>query len=162
MDISCASPNIRASISPVLLGAGFSYQSSPLNKTTFWIMVVLALLGALCLQIMSNLVNDYMDFVKGVDDEKRLGPKRVTQAKWVSPFEIKIAIAIAAGGALLLGGVLTWWGGWPLGVITGVSLLCAYLYTGGPYPLGYNGLGDVFAFIFFGPVAVGAWCISCT
>ena len=141
-------------VSPVILAAGFSYQSTNLNRLMYWLMVLLALIGSVSLQIVSNLANDYIDFIKGVDNETRLGPKRVTQSGLVSLTEIKIAILIMASFSMFIGILLSVQGGFPILLITIGSILCAYLYTGGPYPLGYNGLGDVFAFIFFGPVAV--------
>ncbi len=141
-------------ISPVLLAMGFSYQSTTLNRWEYWIIALLCLIGVVCLQIKANLVNDYLDFVRGADGENRLGPKRVTQSGLVSLHEIKVAILILAIIIIVIGAVLTWVGGFVIAVITVISLLCAYWYTGGAYPLGYNGLGDIFAFIFFGPVAV--------
>ena len=140
--------------SPILLAAGSCYQSTTLNKWEYWTVILLCSIGALCLQIKANLVNDYLDFIKGADGIDRLGPKRVTQSKLISLTEMKIAICIFVVIIFTIGLVLSWFGGWIIAVITTISLLAAYLYTGGPYPLGYNGLGDIFAFIFFGPVAV--------
>ena len=141
-------------VSPVLLGAGFSYQSTYLSNWKYWTLVIICLLGTLSLQILSNLVNDYADHQKGVDGTSRVGPQRVSQAGWVSSLEMKTAIGIVTVFAMFIGGILTYFGGVSIAIITAASLLCAYLYTAGPFPLGYNGLGDVFAFIFFGPVAV--------
>ena len=145
---------LGASLAPVVLGTAFSEPSTHLAPPVYGAVALSCLAGALSLQILANLVNDYMDHIKGVDTAARLGPKRVCEAGLVSPVEIKTAIGIVTLVAALIGGWLTWLGGLPIAIITITSLWCAYLYTAGPYPLGYNGLGDVFAFIFFGPVAV--------
>ncbi len=114
-----------------------------------------AALGALFIQIGTNFANDYFDFKKGTDDGDRLGPTRATQAGWVTPSAMKTATAIAFGIAFLIGIYLVFRGGWPVVAIGLTSILFGVLYTGGPCPLGYNGLADIFVLIFFGPVAVG-------
>ncbi len=116
---------------------------------------IAAALGALFIQIGTNFANDYFDFKKGTDTADRLGPTRATQAGWVSPSAMKAATAIAFGIAFLIGIYLVYRGGWPVVTIGLLSILFGVLYTGGPYPLGYNGLADIFVLIFFGPVAVG-------
>ncbi len=113
-----------------------------------------ALIAALLIQVGTNYANDYFDFVKGTDTETRLGPTRVTHAGLVTPSQMKNATMLVFGLALLIGLYLVIRCGWPILVIGIFSILFGVLYTGGPYPLGYNGLGDIFVLIFFGPVAV--------
>ena len=113
-----------------------------------------ALAGALALQVGCNLANDYFDWKKGADGEDRIGPTRVTSAELATPAQVRGAIAVAFGAAVLAGAYLVAVAGWPILAIGLVSILAAFAYTAGPYPLGYNGLGEVAAFAFFGPVAV--------
>ena len=112
-----------------------------------------ALVGALLIQIATNLANDYYDFVKGGDTGERLGPVRVTQAGILPPDVVFRGMVLTLALAFLTGVYLVWVGGWPVAVIGLVSMLMGVCYTGGPYPLSYNGLGDVFVFVFFGLVA---------
>ena len=111
---------------------------------------------ALLVQIGTNFANDYFDFVKGADTAERVGPRRAVAAGLVSPRAMLGATGAVLAAAFLVGLLLVIEGGWILLPIGVVSLVCAVAYTGGPYPLGYNGLGDVFVFVFFGLVAVGA------
>ena len=115
-----------------------------------WWVAGLCLLGSLLIQIATNFANDYYDFVKGADREDRLGPQRATQQGWVSPAQMKKATYVVLGLALLVGTVLIWRGGWPIALLGCVSLLLAIGYTGGPFPLAYLGLGDLFVLGFFG------------
>ena len=112
-----------------------------------------ALLGALLIQIGTNLSNDYFDFVKGADTEERLGPARATQAGWIRPEIILRSSLLVFAAAVIIGIFLVLRGGWPVVLIGIASVICGILYTGGPYPLAYLGLGEVFVVIFFGPVA---------
>lgn len=143
---------------PVLVGAALAHRSGVFAP----LPALAALLGAVLLQIGSNLANDVFDYEKGADTEERLGPLRVTQAGILSPAAMKRGMAVVFGLALALGVYLTWAAGWPIVVIGLLSIAAAIAYTGGPYPLGYNGLGDVFVFLFFGLVAVvgTAWVAS--
>ena len=143
---------------PVLVGAAIARRSGTFAP----LPALAALVGALLLQIGSNLANDVFDYEKGADTEERLGPVRVTQAGLLSPSAMKRGMAVVFGLALLVGVYLTWVAGWPIVVIGLLSIAAAIAYTGGPYPLGYNGLGDVFVFLFFGLVAVmgTAWVSS--
>jgi 1,4-dihydroxy-2-naphthoate polyprenyltransferase len=119
-----------------------------------WAYSGLALVAAICIQVATNLMNDAIDFAKGADTQERLGPQRVTQTGLLSHR------VVMCGGIIFL--ILAVVAGWPLVVRGGVailyiglpSLFLAYAYTGGPYPLAYRGLGDVFVFIFFGLIAV--------
>jgi 1,4-dihydroxy-2-naphthoate polyprenyltransferase len=113
-----------------------------------------ALAGALLLQIGSNLANDVFDFQRGADAGERLGPLRITQAGLRSPAQVKAAMALVFGLVALIGLYLVWVGGWPILIVGLLSILAAVAYTGGPFPLGYHGLGDLFVFLFFGLVAV--------
>jgi 1,4-dihydroxy-2-naphthoate polyprenyltransferase len=112
------------------------------------------LITALLLQIGSNLANDVFDFERGTDTPNRLGPTRVTQAGLLTPSQVKFGMGIVFGVAALLGLYLAWLGGWPIILIGIAAIISAIAYTGGPFPLGYYGLGDIFVFIFFGLAAV--------
>lgn len=142
---------LSAAAAPVLVGAGLAgahgtYRAAP---------TAAALVGALLIQIGTNLANDYYDFLRGGDTEDRVGPLRVTQAGLIPPKQVWWGMVIALFVALLVGVYLVSVGGWPIVWIGLASLLCAVAYTGGPYPLAYHGLGDPFVFVFFGLVAVG-------
>lgn len=140
-----------ASVAPVVIGSAMAFESGGLH-----IMSALsALLGAVLIQIGTNFANDYFDFHKGADAEGRLGPTRAVQAGWVSPSAMKTAFMAVFALSLLPGAYLIWRAGLPLAIIGLLSILFGILYTAGPYPLGYVGLGEVFVIIFFGPVAVG-------
>ena len=151
--IWCAAARPRtlsAALSPVLLGAAIAYGDRVLHAWS----VVAALAAATFIQIGTNFANDYFDFVKGTDDEARIGPARATARGWVRPRTMAIATVLAFGLATLCGVYLIVRGG-PVILGVGVlSILSGVLYTGGPKPLGYLGLGDVFVLVFFGPVAV--------
>ncbi len=140
-----------AGIAPVIIGTAMAYESG----SPHWLSAIAALLGAVFIQIGTNFANDYFDHKKGVDRAERLGPTRVTQAGMVSPSQMKTATTIVFSLALMAGIYLAWRGGIPIVVIGLLSILFGVLYTGGKYPIGYIGLGDIFVLIFFGPVAVG-------
>lgn len=140
-----------AAVAPVLMGTAMAFSDGKLH----WPSAAVALLGALLIQIGTNFANDYFDYVHGADDGSRLGPTRATQAGWVTPRAMKHAFILVFALAFVLGLYLVWRGGWPIFVAGVLSILFGVLYTGGPFPLGYNGLGDLFVLIFFGPVAVG-------
>jgi len=110
--------------------------------------------GSVLIQVGTNLANDYFDHKKGADTEARLGPHRAVQQGWISPTAMATATAITLLGALVVGLYLITLGGLPIAGIGLASLVCAIAYTGGPYPLAYVGLGDVFVFLFFGLAAV--------
>lgn len=140
-----------AAVAPVIIGGAIAVDAD--HKEIFpWIA---ALLGAVLIQIGTNFANDLFDFKKATDTEERLGPLRVTQAGLVTPAQMRNATIIAFALAFLTGVYLVVVGGWPIVAIGLLSILFGVLYTGGPFPLGYNGLGEIFVFIFFGPVAVG-------
>lgn len=140
-----------AAIAPVLIGTALAFEAI----AGHWPSALAALVGAVLIQIGTNFANDYFDFKKGADQHQRLGPTRMTQAGLIKPRSMKTAAAITFSLALLVGVYLVWRGGWPIAVIGLLSILFGIMYTGGPYPLGYHGLGEIFVLIFFGPVAVG-------
>ncbi len=142
---------LSAAAAPVLVGTGFAAGHGVLSVMP----ATAALVGALLIQITTNLANDYYDFVRGGDTEERVGPVRVTQAGLIDPASVRNGMFVTLGLALVVGSYLVWIGGWPIVVIGIASLICAVAYTGGPFPLAYHGLGDVFVFVFFGLVAVG-------
>lgn len=140
-----------ASAGPVILGSAVSYyESKNFSLLTFGA----TLLCALLLQIMSNLVNDYYDGIRGLDDEKRLGPTRVTSTGMLSPKKVMRGFQLTALSAFFIGLYLMYVGGPPIIIIGLSSLFFAWAYTGGPFPLSHYALGECAAFIFFGPVAV--------
>ena len=108
----------------------------------------------LLIQIGTNLTNDLFDFQKGADTGARLGPVRVVQAGLLTPKQVAVGSVLSFGLAILLGLYLVKVGGWPILAIGAAAVVSGIAYTGGPWPLGYHGLGDVFVFIFFGVIAV--------
>lgn len=139
-----------AGAGPVFMGAAMAAADGVFHP----VAAFCALIGALLIQIGTNFANDYFDFVKGTDTEERIGPTRATQAGLVTPAQMRNATVAVFGLAFLAGLYLVYRGGVPILVLGVVSILCGVLYTGGPFPLGYLGLGDVFVLVFFGPVAV--------
>jgi 1,4-dihydroxy-2-naphthoate octaprenyltransferase len=119
------------------------------------LIAILTMLSAMMIQIGTNYANDYYDYFKGADTKERIGPARATVSGLVKPQTMKIAFLLAFGLSVLFGLYLIGRGGWPILVIGSLSILFGILYTGGPFPLGYKGLGEIFVLIFFGPVAVG-------
>lgn len=142
---------LPAAIVPVLVGAAAAFAEDGAFRPLVFAMTLLC---SILIQIGTNFANDYSDFLKGADHEGRLGPVRVTQSGLISQSEVKRGIFIAFGFAVLVGAYLAWIGGLPIIAIGILSVLAGLAYTGGPFPLGYNGLGDVFVFVFFGMIAV--------
>lgn len=141
---------LPAALAPVLVGTALAAQDG-----AFALLPALAAaLGALALQIGSNFANDYFDFVKGSDTPDRIGPTRVAASGLIRPGELRWGMVAIFGLAALVGLYLIAVGGWPILAIGVASILAAVLYTGGPLPFGYRGLGDLFVFLFFGLVAV--------
>jgi len=148
--IACRPKTLSAAAVPVAVGSAVAYRLGGF----VWQPALAALAGALLLQIGSNFANDVFDFEKGADTQARLGPERAVQAGLVTPRAMRLGMGVVFGLALLVGVYLTLVAG-PIIVLIGlVSIASAILYTGGPYPLGYHGLGDVFVMVFFGFVAV--------
>jgi 1,4-dihydroxy-2-naphthoate octaprenyltransferase len=141
---------LPAATVPVLVGTAAAFAAHRWSPFP----ALAALAGALLIQIGANFANDVFDFKKGADTHERLGPTRATQAGLITPREMYFGMAVVFGLAVLVGFYLLFVGGWPIVAIGVTSILSAMAYTGGPYPLGYHGLGDLFVFIFFGLVAV--------
>jgi len=141
---------LPASLAPVLVGLAVAWHAGQFQ----WLPALATILTALLLQIAANLANDVFDFHKGADTHTRLGPPRATQMGWLTPRQMLIGLGVVLALAGLLGLYLVYVGGIPILVIGVLSMLFAVAYTAGPYPLAYLGLGDLFAFLFFGPIAV--------
>ena len=139
-----------AAAAPVVVGTGLAVRDGVFAP----LPALVAFVGAALIQIGTNFANDYFDAVKGADTEDREGFTRVTQSGIISPEEVKRATAVTFGLAVLSGTYLVYVGGLPILVIGLLSVASGVAYTGGPYPLGYHGLGDLFVFVFFGVVAV--------
>ncbi|MGC1879281.1 MAG: 1,4-dihydroxy-2-naphthoate polyprenyltransferase [Rhabdochlamydiaceae bacterium] len=137
-------------ISPVLIGTTLALSQGVFNPTVF----LFTLLTTLCIQIGTNLANDYFDFIKGSDTTERKGFMRVVQAGLVLPATMKKVVTAVFAIAILCGCYLIWIGGLPIAILLSLSIALGVLYTGGPFPLAYLGLGEIFAFLFFGPIAV--------
>ncbi|MFK7898081.1 MAG: 1,4-dihydroxy-2-naphthoate polyprenyltransferase [Myxococcota bacterium] len=141
---------LPVSIGPVLVGSAVAYAYGAFSLAP----ALAAALGSLLLQIGSNFANDVFDFEKGADTEDRIGPPRASQLGLLTPSELKRGMVVVFGLAFLVGLYLTWVAGPVIMLIGLVSIVAAVAYTGGPYPLGYHGLGDIAVFLFFGLVAV--------
>jgi 1,4-dihydroxy-2-naphthoate polyprenyltransferase len=141
---------LPAAVAPVLVGTALADTEGRLRVGAF----VAALLGAIFIQVGTNLSNDYSDARRGADAEDRLGPVRVTAGGLVPPRQVLMATYITFGLAVLCGAYLVYVAGPLLLAIGAASILAGVLYTGGPRPYGYEGLGEVFVFLFFGIVAV--------
>lgn len=141
---------LTVSIAPVLAGTGLALADGVAVPE----VATAALASAVCIQIIANLANDYFDFVKGADTEERVGPVRVVQAGLLTPQSVGRGIFAFLLLAFFAGGYLLGAAGWPVAAVGAASLLCAFAYTSGPFPLAYRGLGEAFVFVFFGPVAV--------
>ena len=141
---------LPAAVSPVIIGCAVAFAEHSFRFGPAFA----AFLGALFLQIGANLANDVFDFEKGADQHGRLGPMRVTQAGLLSPNEVKIGMWITFALAAICGIYMTLVSGWFILLIGALAILAAIAYTGGPFPYGYKGLGEIFVFIFFGFAAV--------
>ncbi|HTO02049.1 MAG TPA: 1,4-dihydroxy-2-naphthoate polyprenyltransferase [Opitutus sp.] len=143
---------LPAAVAPVLVGTALAWSVNFLDLAA----AALCLGFALLIQIGTNFANDYYDFIKGADTAARVGPRRAVAAGLIPPAVMRRAMWAVFVAAFICGlGLLAWGGPWLL-VIGIASILCGIAYTGGPWPLGYHGLGDLFVFLFFGLVAVGA------
>lgn len=141
---------LAAAFVPVLIGGSLAYG----HDQFLWIPTTIALVCAFLIQIGTNFANDYYDFKKGADTPNRIGFTRATASGLIAPATMLRATVIVMLLAFVLGLLLVVHGGWPILVIGLLSIFFGIAYTGGPFPLGYNGLGDLFVFIFFGFVAV--------
>lgn len=167
--LACRPATLTAAVAPVAVGTAIAYHvtqaledvagatgtTSEFARAAVKPLPALAtFVGAMLLQIGSNFANDVYDFEKGADNHERLGPARAVQSGWLSARQMKRAMWVVFALALLVGIYLASIAGWPIVVIGICSIVAAIAYTGGPYPLGYNGLGDLFVLVFFGFVAV--------
>lgn len=149
--VAAARPaTLWAAVSPVLVGTACAYL---VGGFALW-PALAAMAGGKFIQIGTNFANDVFDHEKGADGPDRLGPVRAVSAGLLSARQVRVAMVLMFVLATLCGVYLTWVAGWPVLAIGVLSIASGIAYTGGPFPLGYNGLGDVFVMIFFGFVAV--------
>jgi 1,4-dihydroxy-2-naphthoate octaprenyltransferase len=141
---------LPAAIAPVLVGTALAAAEDEFRVLPF----IAALVGSIFIQIGTNLSNDYSDARRGADTEERLGPVRVTAGGLMPPRHVLVGTYVAFGVAVVAGLYLAAVAGWELLVVGVASILAGVLYTGGPRPYGYEGLGELFVFVFFGIVAV--------
>lgn len=141
---------LTAALVPVAVGTACAHAAGGLSI----LPALAALFGAIAIQIGTNFANDVFDYEKGADDDGRVGPTRAVAAGLMTPSQMRTAMVVAFGAAALVGLYLISVGGWPILVVGLLSIASGIAYTGGPFPLGYHGLGDVFVLIFFGFVAV--------
>ncbi|MDR2915208.1 MAG: 1,4-dihydroxy-2-naphthoate polyprenyltransferase [Tannerella sp.] len=139
---------LAASVSPVLVACALAYR----NGVFRLVPAILCLLVALLAQIASNFANDYFDFKKGADNENRLGQARAVASGWIRPKSMLIATLVVLATACLCGCGLLYYGGWWL-IFVGIAIaVCVLAYSAGPYPLAYNGLGDICVMLFYGVI----------
>jgi 1,4-dihydroxy-2-naphthoate octaprenyltransferase len=141
---------LPAAVAPVLVGTALAASEDVFKPLRF----ACALIGSVFIQIGTNLANDYSDARRGVDTEDRLGPVRVTAGGLMPPRRVLTGTYVAFGIAVAAGAYLIAVAGWELLLVGIASIAAGVLYTGGPRPYGYEGLGEVFVFLFFGVVAV--------
>ncbi len=150
--VSGARPKtLAAGLVPVWLGGVLAWKLTGNFDAWLWSCT---LLGALCIQIATNFFNDAVDGKKGADGENRTGPRRLTGTGEMSFGQVMRLGVVFLTGAVIFGTFLCMARGWPMVVIGIPSLFLAYGYTGGPFPLAYRGLGEVFVILFFGFIAV--------
>ena len=143
-------PTLPAAIAPVLVGTAVA----SLERDVFWGLFAQVLIAAVLIQIGVNFANDLSDFRRGADTPQRLGPPRAVAQGWLSEREMLAGAALVFAAAIAIGISLTLASGWPILAAGAASCIAAVAYTGGPWPYGYHGLGDVICFAFFGVVAV--------
>ena len=141
---------LPAAASPVLIACAVAFVEHKFEP----LAALAALLGALLLQIGANIANDVFDFQLGTDNQHRLGPLRMTQAGYLTPTEMKTGMVVVFILAAMCGVYMALVSGWWIIIIGALAILAAVAYTGGPFPYGYKGLGELFVFIFFGFAAV--------
>jgi 1,4-dihydroxy-2-naphthoate polyprenyltransferase len=141
---------LPAAVAPVLVGTALAGSEDVFRPLAF----AAALIGSVFIQIGTNLSNDYSDARRGADTEDRLGPVRVTAGGLMPPRTVLFGTYVAFGVAVAAGLYLAAVAGWELLAVGAASILAGVLYTGGPRPYGYEGLGELFVFLFFGVVAV--------
>ena len=142
---------LAGAATPVMMGSALAYMDGKFQ----WIPAIVCLLFAFLMQIAANFINDLFDFLKGTDRTDRLGPERACSQGWISPAAMRNGIIITTILACSVGSILLLYAGWILIPVGLACVLFAFLYTTGPYPLSYNGWGDVLVLVFFGFVPVG-------
>lgn len=149
---------LHAAAAPVFVGGGLAWADDAFRLLPF--AAVFA--GGLLIQVGTNLANDYSDYMRGADTEDRVGTPRAVQAGLIAPAAMRRGSAATFGLATLLGVYLVSVGGWPVVAIGLASIVAGIAYTGGPWPYGYRGLGDLAVFLFFGLVATGGtyWVLA--
>ncbi|MCW9035942.1 MAG: 1,4-dihydroxy-2-naphthoate polyprenyltransferase [Rhodospirillales bacterium] len=142
---------LSIAVAPVIVGSAVAWAET---GTILITPMIVALLGAVFIQAGTNLHNDSADYRKGTDAPGRPGPKRITAEGWATPKQVTKASYIAFAFAAIAGCYLIWVGGWPILLLGLASILSGLAYTGGPRPIAYTGLGELFVFLFFGLGAV--------
>lgn len=148
--VSTRPRTLPAASAPIIMGLALAFYDVRISV----LIAVFTLISALLIQIGTNLANDYFDFIKGTDTDKRVGPVRLIQAGMIKKNEMLAAFIITFAIAIFFGVFLVMRGGYPVLIIGFFAVLFGILYTAGPAPLGYIGLGDIFVFIFFGLISV--------
>jgi 1,4-dihydroxy-2-naphthoate octaprenyltransferase len=141
---------LPAAIAPVIAGSAVAYHEHGLYLPA----AIAALITALLLQIAANFANDAIDFKKGADTAERAGPTRVTAGGLLTADAVLKATGVVLALAAVCGLLLVWRAGWPFLLLGLAAIVCAVAYTGGPFPISYLGLGELFVFLFFGLLAV--------
>jgi 1,4-dihydroxy-2-naphthoate polyprenyltransferase len=142
---------LPVAFTPLLVGGALALAETGRLHWPSWLA---ALLAAVAIQVGTNLHNDAADFERGADPPQRLGPQRAAAQGWLAATEVRRGAAAAFAVALLLGGYLAWIGGWPIVLLGVAAIACGYAYTGGPRPIAYTPLGELFVLAFFGLAAV--------
>lgn len=142
---------LTGAITPVMVGIALATMDGHFQ----WLPALVCCLFACLMQIAANFINDLFDYLKGTDREDRLGPERACAQGWISPKAMRNGIILTVILACLIGSILLFYAGWELIIVGLLCVLFAFLYTTGPYPLSYNGWGDVLVIVFFGFVPVG-------
>ena len=148
--IAARPQTLPAAAAPVIVGVGLAVGAGVFAP----LPALAAFVGAALIQIGTNFANDYYDAIQGADTDDREGFTRVVASGLIEPTEVKRAMWLTFAAAVLVGTYLVYVGGLPILVVGLASVVAGIAYTGGPYPLGYHGLGDVFVFLFFGVIAV--------
>ncbi|NDW11750.1 1,4-dihydroxy-2-naphthoate polyprenyltransferase [Bacteroides sp. 214] len=142
---------LTGALIPVMVGSALAFSDGLFN----WFPALVCALFACLMQIAANFINDLFDFLKGADRSDRLGPERACAQGWITANAMKTGIFLTVSLACALGCTLLFYGGWELIIVGVVCVVFAFLYTAGPYPLSYNGWGDVLVLLFFGFIPVG-------
>ena len=150
--LACRPKTLSVSLSPVLVGTAVAWHDT---HRILWLPLLAAALGAAFIQIGTNLFNDVGDYLRGTDTPDRLGPRRATAEGWLGARAVRLGAWLSFALAFLCGIYLVGHGGWPIVAIGLASLAAGWAYTGGPKPIAYGPLGEIFVFVFFGLVAAG-------